>query len=167
MSFSAETKTDQPVAPWTEVSVAGVEYSRLPLRTRWLGEADDLVLAMTPSAEIITGEVTLDCCAPFPGSVSLSSDGFDLSVDPVSKPARLGASRIETAETWVFPAGLPFGGADVVQIVVVRPTSGMRPASEAPPWWPSTVPAPRINSRPIRTAPSVMARRAGRLSLGN
>ena len=83
-----------------------------------------LVLAMTPSAEIMTGVVTPDCCAPFPGSVSLSSDGLDLSVDPVSKPARLGVSRIETAETWVFPAGLPLSGAEVVQIVVVRPTSG-------------------------------------------
>jgi hypothetical protein len=52
MSFSAETKTDQPVAPWTEVSVAGVEYSRLPLRTRWLGEADDLVLALKEYLEL-------------------------------------------------------------------------------------------------------------------
>jgi hypothetical protein len=52
MSFSAETKTDQPVAPWTEVSVAGVEYSRLPLRTRWLDEADDLVLALKEHLEL-------------------------------------------------------------------------------------------------------------------
>jgi hypothetical protein len=52
MSFSAETKTDQPVAPWTQVSVAGVEYSRLPLRTRWLDEADDLVLALKEHLEL-------------------------------------------------------------------------------------------------------------------
>jgi hypothetical protein len=52
MSFSAETKTDQPVAPWTQVSVAGVEYSRLPVRTRWLDEADDLVLALKEHLEM-------------------------------------------------------------------------------------------------------------------
>jgi hypothetical protein len=52
MSFSAETKTDQPVAPWTQVSVAGVEYSRLPLRTRWLDEADDLVLVLKEHLEL-------------------------------------------------------------------------------------------------------------------
>src|SRR4029450_3734089 len=92
-----------------------------------------LVLAMTPSAEITTGELTPDSCAPFPGCVTFSSAGFDLSVDPDSKPARSGSSCIETAETSVLPAGSPLGGAEVVQIVVVRPTSGMRLAWDAGP----------------------------------
>src|SRR4029450_10394301 len=82
-------------------------------------------LAMLPSAETTIGEVTPGSCAPFPGSVSFRSVGFDLSVDAVSKPVRPGASRMETAETSVFPAGSPLGGADVVQIVVVRPTRGI------------------------------------------
>ena len=52
MSFSAEPKTDQRVAPWTQVSVAGVKYLRLPLRTRWLDETDDLVLALKENLEL-------------------------------------------------------------------------------------------------------------------
>ncbi len=52
MSFSAELKTDQRAALWTQVSVAGAEYLRLPLRTRWLDEADDLVLALKEHLEL-------------------------------------------------------------------------------------------------------------------
>jgi hypothetical protein len=46
MSFSAEPRTDQRVEGWTQVTVAGVEYLRLPLRTRWLNQTDDLALAL-------------------------------------------------------------------------------------------------------------------------
>jgi hypothetical protein len=52
MSFSAEPKTDQRVALWTQVSVGGAQYLRLPLRTRWLDEADDLVLALKEYLEL-------------------------------------------------------------------------------------------------------------------
>ena len=52
MSFSAEPKTDQRAALWTQVSVAGAKYLRLPLRTRWLDEADDLVLALKEHLEL-------------------------------------------------------------------------------------------------------------------
>src|SRR4029450_12329259 len=117
-----------------------------------------LALAMLPSAETTIGEATPDSCAPFPGSVSFRSVGFDLSVDAVSKPVRPGASRMETAENSVFPAGSPLGAADVVQIVVVRPTSGIRLAWEADPPWPSSVPPPRINSKPTSAAPSALGR---------
>src|SRR4029453_6790420 len=118
-----------------------------------------LALAMLPSAETTIGEVTPDSCEPFPGSVSFRSVSFELSVDAVSKPVRPGASRMETAETSVFPAGSPLGGADVVQIVVVRPTRGIRLAWEPDPPWPSNVPPPRINSKPTSTTPSAAARR--------
>jgi hypothetical protein len=49
MSFSAEPQTDQRVALWTRLNVAGVEYLRLPLRTRWLHQTDDLVVALKDS----------------------------------------------------------------------------------------------------------------------
>jgi F420-0:gamma-glutamyl ligase len=52
MSLSAESKTDQRAALWTQVSVAGAKYLRLPLRTRWLDEADDLVLALKEHLEL-------------------------------------------------------------------------------------------------------------------
>ena len=46
MSFAAGPKADSRVDQWTEVSVGGVEYLRLPLHTRWLDETDDLALAL-------------------------------------------------------------------------------------------------------------------------
>jgi F420-0:gamma-glutamyl ligase len=52
MSFSTEPKADRSVDLWTEVKVAGVSYQRLPLQTRWLDEADDLVLALKESLEL-------------------------------------------------------------------------------------------------------------------
>ena len=52
MSFSGEPKTDQHLDQWTQVRVAGVNYQRLPLRTRWLDETDDLVLSLKESLEL-------------------------------------------------------------------------------------------------------------------
>ena len=52
MSFSGEPKTDQYIDQWTQVRVAGVNYQRLPLRTRWLSETDDLVLSLKESLEL-------------------------------------------------------------------------------------------------------------------
>jgi hypothetical protein len=52
MSFSGEPKTDQHLDQWTQVRVAGVNYQRLPLRTRWLNETDDLVLSLKESLEL-------------------------------------------------------------------------------------------------------------------
>ena len=46
MSFAAGPKADSRVDQWTEVSVGGVKYLRLPLHTRWLDETDDLALAL-------------------------------------------------------------------------------------------------------------------------
>jgi hypothetical protein len=46
MTFPTQPKTDERPDLWTQVKVAGVTYLRLPLRTRWLSETDDLVLAM-------------------------------------------------------------------------------------------------------------------------
>jgi hypothetical protein len=52
MSFSAEPQADQRVAQWTQVNVAGVEYLRLPLRTRWLNGTDDLVGSLKESLSL-------------------------------------------------------------------------------------------------------------------
>ena len=46
-----EPKADRRVNLWTQVNVAGVNYLRLPLQTRWLDETDDLVLALKESLE--------------------------------------------------------------------------------------------------------------------
>jgi hypothetical protein len=46
MSFAAGPKADSRVDQWSEVSVGGVKYLRLPLHTRWLDETDDLELAL-------------------------------------------------------------------------------------------------------------------------
>jgi hypothetical protein len=52
MSFSAEPKIDQRVEGWTRVTVAGVGYLRLPLRTRWLDQTDDLMVALKESLSL-------------------------------------------------------------------------------------------------------------------
>ena len=49
MSFVADPKAGRRVNHWTQVSVAGVKYLRLPLHTRWLEETDDLVLTLKDS----------------------------------------------------------------------------------------------------------------------
>jgi len=52
MTFTAESKADNRLDLWTQVSVAGVKYLRLPLHTRWLDPADDLVLALKESLKV-------------------------------------------------------------------------------------------------------------------
>jgi F420-0:gamma-glutamyl ligase len=52
MTFPTEPKTGKRVDLWTQVKVAGVKYLRLPLRTQWLNEADDLVLALKNSLKL-------------------------------------------------------------------------------------------------------------------
>jgi hypothetical protein len=49
MTFTAERTADNRIDVWTRVSVAGVNYLRLPLHTQWLDETDDLVLALKES----------------------------------------------------------------------------------------------------------------------
>ena len=52
MSLSAEPTADKRVALWTQVTVAGVKYLRLPLHTEWLDETDDLVLSLKESLKL-------------------------------------------------------------------------------------------------------------------
>jgi hypothetical protein len=52
MSFAVELEADQRVALWTQVDVDGVEYLRVPLRTRWLNETDDLVVSLKESLSL-------------------------------------------------------------------------------------------------------------------
>jgi hypothetical protein len=49
MTFTTEPKADNRTDLWTQASVAGVKYLRLPLHTPWLDETDDLVLALKES----------------------------------------------------------------------------------------------------------------------
>jgi hypothetical protein len=49
MSIVAEPQAGKRGNPWTQVSVAGAKYLRLPLHTRWLDETDDLALALKDS----------------------------------------------------------------------------------------------------------------------
>jgi len=52
MTFTAEPKSDNRVDLWTQVSVAGVKYLRLPLHSRWLDATDDLVLALKENLKL-------------------------------------------------------------------------------------------------------------------
>src|SRR5215203_1821583 len=52
MSFIAEQKADRRSNLWTQVSVAGLTYLRLPLHTRWFDASDDLVLALKESLKL-------------------------------------------------------------------------------------------------------------------
>lgn len=52
MTFTAEPTADNRIDLWTRVSVAGVNYLRLPLHTQWLDESDDLVLALKESLKV-------------------------------------------------------------------------------------------------------------------
>jgi hypothetical protein len=52
MSFVAEPEAARHADPWTEVSVAGMRYLRLPLRTRWFDETDDLVLTLKENLKL-------------------------------------------------------------------------------------------------------------------
>jgi hypothetical protein len=51
MTFPTEPTTDETDL-WTQVTVAGVTYLRLPLRTRWLNETDDLERALKEHLEL-------------------------------------------------------------------------------------------------------------------
>jgi F420-0:gamma-glutamyl ligase-like protein len=52
MTFTAEPKSDNRVDLWTQASVAGVKYLRLPLHSRWLDATDDLVLALKENLKL-------------------------------------------------------------------------------------------------------------------
>src|SRR4029450_112994 len=49
MTSTAESKADNRLDLWTQVSIAGVKYLRRPLHTPWLDPPDDLVLALKES----------------------------------------------------------------------------------------------------------------------
>ena len=84
MSFSVEPKTDQRFAPWTPVSVAGAQYLRLPLRTRWLSDSDDLVLALKEYLELARPGDTVGVSE----KVVILLTGHTVDVDTV-RPGRL------------------------------------------------------------------------------
>jgi hypothetical protein len=59
MSPSAEPTADKRVALWTQVTVTGVKYLRLPLHTEWLDETDDLVLSLKKSLTLARPDDTV------------------------------------------------------------------------------------------------------------
>ncbi|HET6919499.1 MAG TPA: hypothetical protein VFI46_08555 [Jiangellaceae bacterium] len=48
----AVQRTEESIDAWTRVQVAGVEYLRYPVRTRWLKEADELVPSLREYLEV-------------------------------------------------------------------------------------------------------------------
>jgi hypothetical protein len=56
MSYQAQAATiqtpDESIDAWSRVQVANVEYLRLPVRTRWLQEADDLTRSLREHLEM-------------------------------------------------------------------------------------------------------------------
>jgi hypothetical protein len=136
MSFHAEPEADERVALWTQVTVAGVEYQRLPLRTRWLDQTDDLALSLKEHlsearpgdtvgvsekvAILLTGR-TVDITGVQPGRVARILAGY---VRPRGEHAR-GLSVPEKMEYVVRTVGLRRVIPAAIAGAVTRPL-GMR-----------------------------------------
>jgi F420-0:gamma-glutamyl ligase len=118
MSISAE-KEDEQVAPWTQVSVAGVKYLRLPLHTRWLDETDDLVLALKEYLELARPGDTVGVSE----KVVILLTGHTVDVDTV-RPGRLA----RTLSRHVRPRGEHARGLSVPEKMeyVIRTVGLMR-----------------------------------------
>jgi F420-0:gamma-glutamyl ligase len=84
MSFVAEPQAAKRADPWTEVIVAGVRYLRLPLRTRWFDETDDLVLALKESLKLARRGDTVGVSE----KVAILLTGRTVDIDAM-KPCRL------------------------------------------------------------------------------
>ena len=119
MSFSVEPKTDQRFAPWTPVSVAGVQYLRLPLRTRWLSDSDDLVLALKEYLELARPGDTVGVSE----KVVILLTGHTVDIDTV-RPGRLARMLAR----YVRPRGEHARGLSVPEKMeyVIRTVGSMR-----------------------------------------
>jgi hypothetical protein len=84
MSFAAGPKADSRVGQWTQVSVGGVKYLRLPLHTRWLDETDDLALALKEHLKVARPGDTVGISE----KVAILLTGRTVDIDTV-KPGRL------------------------------------------------------------------------------
>ncbi|HEU4909924.1 MAG TPA: hypothetical protein VFT17_13765 [Propionibacteriaceae bacterium] len=92
MSFSAEPKMDQRAQAWTRVTVAGVDYLRLALRTRWLNQTDDLELALKESLELARPGDTVGVSETV--TVLLTGHTVDISNMQPGRLARILASHV-------------------------------------------------------------------------
>jgi len=84
MSFAAGPKADSRVDQWTQVSVGGVKYLRLPLHTRWLDETDDLALALKEHLKLANPGDTVGISE----KVAILLTGRTVDIDTV-QPGRL------------------------------------------------------------------------------
>jgi F420-0:gamma-glutamyl ligase len=92
MSFTAESKADNRLDPWTQVSIAGVKYRRLPLHTPWLEPTDDLVLALKESLNLAQPGDTVGVSEKV--AILLTGRTVDISTVKPGRFARFLASHV-------------------------------------------------------------------------
>jgi hypothetical protein len=92
MTFTAESKADSRLDLWTQVSVAGVKYLRLPLHTPWLDPTDDLVLALKESLKPARPGDTVGVSEKV--AILLTGRTVDISTVKPGRLARLLASHV-------------------------------------------------------------------------
>jgi hypothetical protein len=92
MSFTAGSKADNRLDLWTQVSVAGVKYLRLPLHTPWLDPTDDLVLALKESLKLARPGDTVGVSEKV--AILLTGRTVDISTVKPGRLARLLASHV-------------------------------------------------------------------------
>src|SRR4029450_12000484 len=92
MSFIAESKADNRLDPWTQVSIAGVRYLRLPLHTAWLEPTDDLVLALKEGLNLAQPGDTVGVSEKV--AILLTGRTVDISTVKPGRLARFLASHV-------------------------------------------------------------------------
>src|SRR4029453_7107078 len=92
MTFTAESKADNRLDLWTQVSAAGVKYLRLPLHTPWLDPTDDLVLALKESLKLARPGDTVGVSEKV--AILLTGRTVDINTVKPGRLARLLASRV-------------------------------------------------------------------------
>jgi hypothetical protein len=92
MTYTAESKADNRLDLWTQVSVAGVKYLRLPLHTPWLEPTDDLVLALKESLKVARPGDTVGVSEKV--AILLTGRTVDISTVKPGRLARFLASHV-------------------------------------------------------------------------
>jgi hypothetical protein len=92
MTFSTESKADNRLDLWTQVSVSGVKYLRLPLHTPWLEPTDDLVLALKESLKLARPGDTVGVSEKV--AILLTGRTVDISTVKPGRLARFLASHV-------------------------------------------------------------------------
>jgi hypothetical protein len=92
MTFTAESKADNRLDLWTQVSIAGVKYLRRPLHTPWLDPTDDLVLALKESLKVARPGDTVGVSEKV--AILLTGRTVDINTVKPGRLARLLASHV-------------------------------------------------------------------------